>query len=156
MLIALSTFFHLIAAIVFLCTIFLSLVFNVNSVSQVVPTSSDVNKLKNRIQLLQRISLGLLIFTGLYLMLEDTNYIGWLSVRNLWSLLLLVKHILIVILIILLMVSSVIVKPLHRQSMLHEESDMKRDLSRWENWSPKVQLLIAALIIFVSTSLIIQ
>ena len=89
-------------------------------------------------------------------MLEDSNYIGWFSVRNLWSLLLFVKHILIVILIILLMVSSVIVRPLNRQSMLNEESEMNSDLSRWENWSPKVQLLIAALILFVSTSLVIQ
>lgn len=156
MLIALSTSLHLIAAIVFFCTIILSLVFNVNSVNHEVSTSLDVNNLKNRILFLQRISFGLLIFTGLYLMFEDSNYIGWFSVRNLWSLLLLAKHTLIIILIFLLVVSSVIVKPLYRQSKLNEDSEMNRELFRWGNWSPKVQLLIAVLILVISTSLVIQ
>ena len=89
-------------------------------------------------------------------MFEDSNYIGWFSVRNLWSLLLLAKHTLIIILIFLLVVSSVIVKPLYRQSKLNEDSEMNRELFRWGNWSPKVQLLIAALILVISTSLVIQ
>ena len=156
MLIALSTSLHLIAAIAFLCTILLSLVFKMYSVNHEVPSLSDVTNLKNRILFLQRISFGLLIFTGLYLMLEDSNYIGWFSVRNLWSLLLLVKHTLIIILLFLLVVSSVIVKPLYGQSKLNEDAEMNRDLYRWEIWSPKVQLLIAVFILLISTSLVIQ
>ena len=157
MLIALSTATHLIAAMVFLCSIILGMVFHANSENHEGSTTST-NKVKwqKRFQLLQRVSIGLLIFTGLHLMLGDSNYTGWFSMKNLWSQLLWVKHALIVILILLLVVSSVIVVPLHRQSLLNEDHASYSAFLRWGDRFLKLQLLLAVLIIFISTSLVIQ
>ncbi len=46
-------------------------------------------------------SLGIFILTGIYLMLEDPNYLGLGNFGNPWSILMLGKHILIVVMVIL-------------------------------------------------------
>lgn len=153
MLIALSTTAHLIAAIIFLSTLFIVLFFLLTMKKQreTVPILKPMEK---QIQFLQQISFGVLLITGMHLMLVDANYVGWFSVRNRWSVLLLLKHILIGILILILGVSSIVVSTLQRQSLIVEDSQKILQLNRWQRWIKISQFIIAAIILLISASLI--
>lgn len=116
--------------------------------------ASAATMLKKRLMILQRVCIGLLILTGLYLMTEDTHYVGWFSIDDRWSLLLLLKHIIISIMVLLLGVSSSVLRPLRQQNALAEDTVLNAHLSRWEMWIPRVQLFLATIIVLISANLV--
>ncbi len=154
MLIALSTAVHLVAAIVFLSSLFLVRFIFWPTKQGREETVPLLKAMETRAHFLQQVSLGLLLITGMHMMLADDNYVGWFSVRNRWSMLLLLKHILIGILILILGISSVVVGPLQRQTMWVENSQRMLQLNRWHKWVKTAQFSIVIIIILLSTSLI--
>lgn len=87
-------------------------------------------------------------------MTEDTHYVGWFSIDDRWSLLLLLKHIIISIMVLLLGVSSSVLRPLRQQNALAEDTVLNAHLSRWEMWIPRVQLFLATIIVLISANLV--
>jgi uncharacterized membrane protein len=59
-------------------------------------SAMNLSEISKRSRVWMYASLGVFIVTGIYLMYADSNYLGIGNFGNLWSILMLVKHILIV------------------------------------------------------------
>ena len=156
MLPVLSITAHLLAAIVWVGTLFSWGMLYTPALKRLEGYASVEGQLRRRLMLLQNICFGVLLLTGVYLMTQDIHYTGWLSFNNRWSQLLLLKHISIGFMILLLILLSGVVEPLRRQSALSEDVVALERLRRWERRIPRVQFVLATLILALSAALVSQ
>ncbi len=156
MLPVLSITAHLLAAIVWVGTLFSWGMLYTSALKRLEGYASVEGQLRRRLMLLQNICFGVLLLTGVYLMTQDIHYTGWLSFNNRWSQLLLLKHISIGFMILLVILLSSVVEPLRRQIVLSEEVVALERLLRWERRIPRVQFVLATLILALSAALVSQ
>lgn len=102
MLVSISTWLHAIATVVFtghyllLAGIYLPAMSRGDSVKEAGAILGEVSK---RSRYWMYASLLVFFVTGMYLMLIDSGYLGFMNFGNLWGILMLVKHILILAMI---------------------------------------------------------
>ena len=92
-LIALSVWLHALATIVFIGHYVLLALIYLPVLKQ--GDGTILSQISKRSRVWMYISLFTFILTGIYLMLVDSNYLGFADFGNLWGILMLVKHILI-------------------------------------------------------------
>ena len=129
MLPVLSITAHLLAAIVWVGTLFSWGMLYTPALKRLEGYASVEGQLRRRLMLLQNICFGVLLLTGVYLMTQDIHYTGWLSFNNRWSQLLLLKHISIGFMILLVILLSSVVEPLRRQSVLKRGGGSARTIA---------------------------
>ena len=156
MLIVLSITAHLLAAIVWLGTLFSWVMLYAPALKRLEGYASVERLLRRRLMLLRNVCFGVLLLTGVYMMTQDTHYAGWLSFSNRWSQILLLKHISIGFMILLVVLLSGVVEPLRRQSAISEDAVALERLRRWERRIPRMQFLLATLILALSAALVSQ
>ena len=156
MLLVLSITAHLLAAIVWLGTLFSWGMLCAPALKRLEGYAPVERWLRRRLILLQNVCFGVLLLTGVYLMTQDMHYAGWLSFNNRWSQLLLLKHISIGFMILLVVLLSGVVEPLRRQSALSVDVVALERLRRWERRIPRVQFILATFILALSAALVSQ
>ncbi len=92
-LIALSNWLHALATVVFIGHFVLLAAIYLPALADNLAALSEISK-RSRPWLYA--ALLIFIVTGIYLMLMDTGYLGFMNLGNLWGILMLVKHILVI------------------------------------------------------------
>jgi uncharacterized membrane protein len=97
-LIALSTWLHALATVVFIGHFVLLALIYLPAMKDKpeIPAGMILSEFSKRSRIWMYIALFVFMITGIHLMIVDSNYLGVGNFRNLWSILMLVKHILIV------------------------------------------------------------
>ena len=94
-LIALSTWLHAMATVIFIgYYVLLALIFL--PVLSKAENGTALSEMSKRSRSWMYVSLLIFIITGIYLMIADPNYLGFADFGNFWGIVMLVKHILIV------------------------------------------------------------
>jgi len=94
-LIALSTWLHAMATVIFIgYYVLLALIFL--PVLSKTENGTALSEMSKRSRSWMYVSLLIFIITGIYLMIADPNYLGFADFGNFWGIVMLVKHILIV------------------------------------------------------------
>ena len=94
-LIALSTWLHAMATVIFIgYYVLLALIFL--PVLSKTENGTALSEISKRSRSWMYVSLLIFIITGIYLMIADPNYLGFADFGNFWGIVMLVKHILIV------------------------------------------------------------
>ncbi len=94
-LIALSTWLHAMATVIFIgYYVLLALIFL--PVLSKTENGTALSEISKRSRSWMYVSLLIFIITGIYLMIADSNYLGFADFGNFWGIVMLVKHILIV------------------------------------------------------------
>lgn len=94
-LIALSTWLHAVATVVFIGYYLLLALIYLPVLSKT-ENGTALSEISKRSRSWLYVSLLVFIITGIYLMLVDTNYLGFAEFGNFWGIVMLVKHVLIV------------------------------------------------------------
>lgn len=95
-LIALSVWLHALATVVFIGYYVVLAAIYLPALSKNGPALSEISK---RSRSWMYASLIIFIFTGTYLMLIDSGYLGFMNFSNFWGIVMLVKHLLVLVMI---------------------------------------------------------
>ncbi len=155
-LLVLSVTAHLLAAIIWLGTLFTWFLLYTPILRNVGLDESHEFLLRKRVKLIQYSCFGVLLLSGLFLMTQDDNYIDWLSITNRWSLLLLVKHIGIAMMILLMVLLGGLVEPLARKQGLAAHDVAFKRIKLWQKRIYTLQVLLGSLIVLLSAGLVVQ
>ena len=99
-LIALSTWLHAMATVIFIgYYVLLALIFL--PILSKAENGTALSEISKRSRSWMYISLLIFIITGIYLMIADSNYLGFADFGNFWGIVMLVKHVLIIGMIVM-------------------------------------------------------
>ncbi len=132
---ALSLFFHISATVVWIGGLTVTLLLVWPEVNRILQQSPEMHRLLSRLRKrfypVSNLALGVLIVTGLFQMTADPNYDGLLQFENLWSQVMLAKHLTIVVMAMVgLGLQYGVIPSLERVSLLREQG--KGDTTAWE------------------------
>ena len=112
---------------------------------------SLLESLKRRLDPLARLSLAVLLGTGMFQMSASPNYEGFLAITNTWSIAIMVKHVLFLLVIaVSVYLTWFLIPAQRRQALLRARGKDTPEAERIENrdiWLQRVNLILAILIL---------
>lgn len=110
-----ATWFHLVAAVVWMGGIIMLLYVVWPAMGQVLGLSAERNRIAHgivrRFTPISMTAIVVLTVTGFYMMLMDENYLGFLNMGNRWAKLLLAKHLLFIVMVVAAVYIGLVINP---------------------------------------------
>ncbi len=122
---AVSLFFHILATLIWVGGLLLTVLLVWPEVTRALQENTALygvlNRLRRRFTVYGNLALAVLIVTGMFQMAADENYDGLLQFDNLWSRVLLLKHIVIVLMVICGLALQMFISPALERTTLRAE-----------------------------------
>ena len=136
---AVSLFFHIIATVVWIGGLILTVLLVWPEVTRALQENaalySVLSRLRRRFTVYGNLALAVLIATGMFQMAADENYDGILQFDNVWSRVLLVKHIVIVLMVACGLVLQLFISPALERTTLRAERGKTDPAALEGEWS---------------------